>query len=352
MAQKIVKVKSIGEKHIYNFGIDTSEHLWIHRGLVTKNCFNMPHAYSYSLMGYVQAALKYYYPLEFWTASLNTIDRGQEKHGHSSLGKYINSIEKANITVHSPNINKSGIMFESDDTGIYFALSYIKEVSKGAATIIEHRPYRDWENFLEKAIKYKINKRIVRGLIFSGAVDFDSSVDERSYKWLLYLAEKGKKKLKSGKVSWNKKIKEELDDYKNNMPKKYQLIREEYEYCKYSFNDFRDVLINTKFKNLKTVSERDTRKRLWVLAAFIDNIQVKKSKKSGKEYVFVTITDFHETIGVFCFFEESKKRLLKYYNKGDLVKIVIKNDNNWLKLASSHDIGGKPAIEKISLEEL
>jgi len=348
MAQKIISIKSIGEKHIYNFGIDTPEHLWMHNTMVTKNCFNMPHSYAYSLMGYVQAYLKYYYPLEFWTASLNTIDRGKEKYGQSSLGKYINEIDKAGITVHPPNVNKSGIAFESDDTGIYFALSYIKDVSKGAAQIIPHRPYKDWDDFIAKAITHKINKSVVKGLIFSGAVDFGEDMEQRPYKWLLYLAEKGKKKLKSGEYSWNKKVKEELDKFQENMPKIFELVEQEYEYCKYSFKGFGDILSDTKYKNLKTVSQRDEKKKLWVLAAYITDVSTKKSKKSGKEYVLLTITDFREAISVFVFWDEAKKDIMTNYHKGDLVKIAVNNDSNWLKLAHRSLIGNSAPIQKIN----
>lgn len=349
MAQKVIKIKSIGEKHIYNFGIDTPEHLWIHNTLVTKQCFNKPHSFAYSLMGYVQAYLKCYYPLEFWTASLNTIDRGQEKNGQSSLGKYINSINKAGIKVHPPNINKSGMLFESDKDGIYFALSYIKDTGKGAESIIKYRPYKNWEDFLKKAVKNKINKSVVKGYIFSGAADFDDTIEERPYKWLLYLAEKGKKVLKSGGTSWDKKIKKELDEFQKNMPEIYQLIQTEYEYCKYSFHGFKDILEGTKYCGLKTISDRDQNKKLWVLAAYIDDVKIKKSKKSGNEYVLITITDFREAISVFVFWDEAKKDILTNYSKGDLVKIAINNDSSWLKLAHKSMIGGNRPIQKIQV---
>ena len=128
--------------------IEYADSQWKQIMLQAKYAFNLPHSFSYSLMGYVQAYLKYYYPLEFWTASLNTIERGQEKNGRSSLGKYINSISKTGINVFQPNINKSGVDFESDKNGIYFALSYVKDVSKSAKEVEKYRPYKSWDDFL------------------------------------------------------------------------------------------------------------------------------------------------------------------------------------------------------------
>ncbi len=76
-----------------------AEAQWAQLMLQAKYAFNMPHSYAYSLMGYVQAYFKCYYPVEFWTATLNTIDRGQEKNNQSTLGKYINAISSSTNSV-------------------------------------------------------------------------------------------------------------------------------------------------------------------------------------------------------------------------------------------------------------
>lgn len=331
--QKIVEEDEWEEKEAEKY----AEAQWKQLMLQAKYAFNMPHSYAYSLMGYVQAYLKCYYPVEFWTATLNTIERGQEKHNQSSLGKYINAIQNSGINVHPPDVNRSGINFESTNGDIYFALSYIKDVSKGAEDVVKLRPYEDWEDFLAKAIENKINKRVVRGLIFSGAVDFDDDIDTRPYKWLLYLAQKKK----------NKKVKAEIDEYKNNMPPKYELIHIEYNYCKYSFTGIDTFLKDSKYKNIKTISERDLQKKLWVLIGYISDISVKKSKKSGNEYVLITVTDFRDTISVFAFGSNFRDRILGIYNKGQLVKIGIKNDSNWLKLLWDREYNNQFPIEVI-----
>jgi DNA polymerase III alpha subunit len=314
---------------------DYAERQWNALMGQAKYSFNMPHSYSYSLMGYVQAYLKCYWPVEFWTAALNTIDRGQEKHNESTLGKYINSINSMGITLARPNVNKSDIMFENDGNTIYFALSYVKDVAKGAEDIINHRPYKDWDDFFEKAIENKFNKRIIKALIFSGAVDFDDDMEARSYKWMLYLSKKGKK------------AKEELDEFQAKMPEKYELIHLEYEHCKYSFTGIETFLKDTKYKTVKPISERDTSKKLWVLIGYISDMTTKTSKKGGNEYLLLTVTDFRDTIGVFCFGADYRSRILKDFSKGDLVKIAVKNDSNWLKLPFSHELGGKFPIEKL-----
>jgi DNA polymerase-3 subunit alpha len=328
--EKIAEEDGWPEKEAHDY----AEAQWKQLMLQAKYAFNMPHSYAYSLMGYVQAYLKCYYPVEFWTATLNTIDRGLEKHGESSLGKYINSIQTAGINVVRPDINKSGIQFESENGKIYFALSYLKDVSKGAAEVIKYRPYENWDDFLEKAIKHKINKRIVKGLIFSGAVDFGDEMTARPYKWLIYLAEKSAKKNKA-----------EIEEYQENMPEEYDLIRIEYDYCKYSFTGIETFLKKSKYKNLKTISERDPAKKLWVLVGYIADISTKKSKKSGNEYILITVTDFRDTISIFAFGSAFRSKILGVYQKGQLVKVGVKNDSNWLKLPWESEYQGKFPIE-------
>lgn len=349
MAQKIVSIKSLGEKQTYNFGIDTPEHLWDYKGLISNQSFNMPHSYAYSLLGYVQAYLKTYYPLEFWTATLNTIDRGLEKHNQSSLGKYLNAMQSSGIPVRPPNVNTSGLNFiAAEDDTIPFALSYIKDVSKGANKIIEHRPYKDWDEFVEKMVKQKINKRVVRGLIFAGAVDFDDDIEARPYKWLIYLTAKGQKKLKDGTVKMDPKIKKEIDEFQQEIPGMFDLIQIEYDYCKYSFTGIDHYLKDTRYKTAKTISDRDPQKKLWVLVGYITDISKKKSKKSGNEYALVTVSDFRDSISVFGFGSNYMSKIFGGFQKGQLVKVGVKNDGGWLKLPWEKEYNGKFPIEVIN----
>lgn len=332
---KIVKEDEWPEKEASAY----AEAQWAQLMKQAAYAFNMPHSYAYSLMGYVQAYLKTYYPVEFWTAALNTIDRGLEKHHQSSLGKYINSIAVAGINFHKPDVNKSGIMFDSEDNKIYFALSYIKDVSKGAESVIKLRPFKDWDDFLKKATENKLNKRIVRGLIFSGAVDFEDKIEDRPYKWLLYLASKKK----------NKNVKEEIAQYQKEMPQLFELVQMEYDYCKYSFTGI-DAYVqsNPKLKTIKIISERDKNKKLWVLLGYIADISLKKSKKSGNEYVLVTVTDFRDTIQVYGFGEAFRNSILGKFEKGQMVKIGVKNDSAFLKLPWESEYQGKFPIEIIA----
>ena len=222
--------------------------------------------------------------------------------------------------------------FYGKNSKIYFALSYIKGVASGAEPIIGNRPYEDWDDFLEKAIKLKFNKRVVHGLIFSGACDFDEEVDDRPYKWLQYLTlrKKGKKALEE--------IEEAKKKYFKNGASIYVVISEEYDLLKYSFTGIHSAVQGTKYSLVPLVSDRDPHKKLWVLLGYIDNMKMKKSKKSGKSYLLLTLTDFREPLQVYVF-GDYKTIIQEKFHKGQLVKCAIKNDNNWPKLPWASEIG-------------
>ena len=81
------------------------------------------------------------------------------------------------------------------------------------------------------------------------------------------------------------------------------------------------------------------------MVGYISDVSVKKSAKSGKEYVLITVTDFRDTISVFAFGEDYRNKILRTYQKGQLVKIGIKNDSNWLRLLWEKEYIGKFPIE-------
>lgn len=273
-----------------------------------KYSFNMPHSYAYSLIGYVQAWFKTYFPVEFWVATLNTIDRGREKYNQSSLGRYIYKINKSGIVVKKPDVNRSDVNFIADGDDIYFALSYIKDIGNSSAVVVENRSYKNWGDFLQKAKSKKINKRVVKALIFSGALDFDEDVLKRNDKWNEYCK-------KEEKVEFNY----------------HKLIEIEYDYCKYSFTGVPKFILE-KNTGSRLVSEFDYSKKLASVIGYVEDIANKKSKKSGNNYILLTITDFRSSISIFVFGAENKEYISNNIKKGDFVKVVVENDDRWLKL--------------------
>lgn len=132
--------------------------------------FNKGHSTAYGMLSYLSAYLKYYYPLEFMTACLNS------KMGNTGkTGIFINECVKMGISVKPPHINKSNEYYTpiKESKSILYGLYPIKGVGDVAAKfLIENRPYKGFDDFYEK-ISYKgspVNKTVIIALIKSGAI--------------------------------------------------------------------------------------------------------------------------------------------------------------------------------------
>lgn len=134
--------------------------------------FNRSHSCAYSMTGYFCQYLKYYYPMEFWTVSLQYANEEEIPHR-------INEIRKiGGITIMPPDINKSQTIFTSDfnTNTIYWSLGKIKFVGDGAVhSIIEERKtngqYFSLEEFISRVSGRSVNKRVILNLILAGCFD-------------------------------------------------------------------------------------------------------------------------------------------------------------------------------------
>ena len=79
--------------------------------------FNKSHAAAYAIIAYQTAFLKCYYPNEFFSASM-TMDISSQ----SKLGEFYEELNRLDINVVRPNINKCYADFRSDNENFYYAL--------------------------------------------------------------------------------------------------------------------------------------------------------------------------------------------------------------------------------------
>lgn len=133
--------------------------------------FNKSHAAAYAVIAYRTAYLKYYYPVEFMAALMNSVMGNSTK-----VASYINYCRKHKINVLPPDINKSGVKFTVEDGNIRFSLAAVKNVGNAAvADIIKVRDkqgdFEDIFDFCEKTSEF-INKRMVESLIKAGSFDY------------------------------------------------------------------------------------------------------------------------------------------------------------------------------------
>ena len=139
--------------------------------------FNKSHSVVYSIIACRMAYLKYYYPLEFYSAIL-TISSGTTDHKFSD---YVSEIKSRKYEVYLPDINKSNKSFIVYDNGLLFPLTNIRGVNELVVNkIIDERTlngeYKDFFDFVARSYGNKISESVIEKLINAGALDkFNSS---------------------------------------------------------------------------------------------------------------------------------------------------------------------------------
>jgi DNA polymerase-3 subunit alpha len=144
--------------------------------------FNKSHAAAYAVLAYRTAYLKYYYPVEFLTALINSFLSSSDK-----VAEYVYSARRHGISVLPPDVNNSRARFSTERGAIRFGLSAVKNVGSAAmeamvAERTENGPFTSFFNFCDRVDG--LNKRMLEGLIYAGC--FDSMGGKRAQYMAVY----------------------------------------------------------------------------------------------------------------------------------------------------------------------
>ncbi|MBL0849344.1 MAG: DNA polymerase III subunit alpha [Candidatus Liberibacter ctenarytainae] len=132
--------------------------------------FNKSHAASYAVISYRTAWMKAHYPVEFLAASM-TLDMDNT----DRIKKFCQDAYQFDIQIMPPSIQTSGIEFEVGEKCIYYSLAAIKGVGTSTAHhIVEVRgekSFESLEDFCSRIDPKQLNRRVLEGLVFAGALD-------------------------------------------------------------------------------------------------------------------------------------------------------------------------------------
>ncbi|MBA5724569.1 DNA polymerase III subunit alpha, partial [Candidatus Liberibacter sp.] len=132
--------------------------------------FNKSHAAAYAVISYRTAWMKAHYPVEFLAASM-TLDMDDTE----KIKKFYWDACQFGINIIPPSVQTSCRDFEPGDNSIYYSLAAIKGV--GAATadhimkVRSGKPFASLEDFCSRIDPKQLNRRVLEGLIFAGALD-------------------------------------------------------------------------------------------------------------------------------------------------------------------------------------
>lgn len=134
--------------------------------------FNKSHSAAYALIAYQTAWLKAHYPAAFMAAVMSSDMDNTDK-----VVTFIHECAEMNLTVLPPSINRSQYCFTvADERTIIYGLGAIKGVGEAAIQcIVDERdsagPYRGLFDVCQRLDMRKVNRRVLEGLITSGAMD-------------------------------------------------------------------------------------------------------------------------------------------------------------------------------------
>lgn len=157
--------------NISDMDVSSVNKLWDDIVKFASYSFNKSHAAAYALISYRTAFLKAYYPVEFYAATISSSVGNPEK-----LSFYLNAAREEGIRILPPDINTSqesfGVEKIDGEKVIRVGLHGIKNVGDEALkSIIENRPYKNYQDFINKVDLSKVNKRVCHNLISVGCFD-------------------------------------------------------------------------------------------------------------------------------------------------------------------------------------
>lgn len=124
------------------------QEVWALLAKQAEYSFNRGHAVAYSLLSYLTAWLKVYYPVQFMTALLTAKSDRTEK-----LSAIINDCNRMGIQVLPPKINESKQSFTGNATKreILFGFGAVKGIGDSVISkIIENQPYKSFDDYIDK----------------------------------------------------------------------------------------------------------------------------------------------------------------------------------------------------------
>jgi len=146
---------------------EIADKLWEWIAASAGYSFNKSHAIAYAMMAYATAWLKARKPLKFYRAMLSLADYAQKPREEISELYYDAKLFK--VSIKGPDFRLGNEDFKIIDDHIAFGLKHIRDIGSASVALIASLKNANWGSFV--LARKKINKKVLRALIYSGAMD-------------------------------------------------------------------------------------------------------------------------------------------------------------------------------------
>ena len=307
--------------------------------------FSLNHSLPYSYIGYICGYLRYYYPLEFITTTLNINQNDAEK-----TNKAIDYAKKHNISINSPRFrySKAEYFMDKENNIIYKGIASIKYMNENIANEMYALRDNEYNSFIDLLVDLKDKTSMnTRQLYILIVTDFFEEFG-KSQKLLDIVDIYNNilsKKLKSsrGEVSFNKVSLE----YPKELIEKYATDKSKEErYKQYKVQDA-EGLCNELIKQLPNVE-----------MSSIEKIRINLEMLGDCEYHF---EDYSPSICIVVDVEtkfKNKKCHLFNIASGNIAEIKV--GEGWYNLSpfkqydviEIYQLNSKPKKEQVEVEEV
>ncbi|MFT5783914.1 MAG: DNA polymerase-3 subunit alpha, partial [Candidatus Krumholzibacteriia bacterium] len=154
------------------FRADVAREIYEEMEFFAQYGFNKSHSAAYALLSIQTAWLKARHPAEFMAATMSTEMRKSDR-----ITQLIDEVKALDITVHPPDINQPRAEFGVHEGQIIFGMAAVKGVGAAAIDIIRDchaelgRDFTDIFDMCENVDLHKVNRKVLEGLVNSGAMD-------------------------------------------------------------------------------------------------------------------------------------------------------------------------------------
>ncbi|BBY53723.1 DNA polymerase III subunit alpha [Mycobacterium koreense] len=133
--------------------------------------FNKSHAAGYGLVSYWTAYLKANFAAEYMAGLLTSVGDDKDK-----AAIYLADCRRLGITVMPPDVNESGLVFNSVGSDIRYGLGAVRNVGANVVSSLiasrtEKGKFTDFSDYLHKIDVAACNKKVTESLIKAGAFD-------------------------------------------------------------------------------------------------------------------------------------------------------------------------------------
>jgi DNA polymerase-3 subunit alpha len=306
--------------------------------------FNKSHAAAYAMVAYQTAYLKANYPVEFFCAMMTNDMADTDK-----LSQYIAEARGMGIEVLPPDVNESQVHFAPAQSragvppaqssgsasakdrrdacpalAIRFGLAAIKGVGEMAVEAVlkarrEGGKFLTLANLCERVDGHSVNRKVVEGLIKSGACDclgqtratLFAQIDRTLARAASIIADR--QRGQSSLFGALEDRSSQMPESESSLPEwpEHELLAHEKELLGFyvtghPLTPYAPILEKYALANTVTLAQLPARS-LTRVGGLIAAVQNGVSKKSGKPYSMVTLEDMEGSVQVLCFNENYDK---------------------------------------------